>query len=101
MEEEPGSAVTVPPQSLLSSLGNAITSPVGKLSVNEIPVSVRFGFGSLLGLLMVRLNKVVPSGATVSGRKSLLIVGGKNGITTTVTVADGALLQPRAVCVTV
>src|SRR5258707_15848021 len=101
MEEEPGSAVTVPPQSLLSSLGNAITSPAVKLSVNEIPVSVRFGFGSLLGLLMVKLNMVVPSGATVSGRKSFLIVGGKYGVTTTVTVAGCALLQPRAVCVTV
>jgi hypothetical protein len=101
MEDEPGVAVTVPPQSLLSSFGKAISRPVGKVSVNAIPVSVRLVFGSLFGLLMVKLNRVVPSGATVSGRKSLLIVGGRNGLTVTVAAAEGALMQPLAVSVTV
>src|SRR5262249_3913154 len=36
---DPGTAVTTPPQSLLSALGEAICKPAGKLSVNEIPVS--------------------------------------------------------------
>jgi len=34
IEEEPGSAVTVPPQSFDSWLGEATTTPAGKLSVN-------------------------------------------------------------------
>jgi hypothetical protein len=101
MEDEPGVAVTVPPQSLLRPLGVAITRPAGKLSVNAIPVSVKSGFGSLLGLLMVKLNKVVPSDATVSGRKSLLIVGAKATVTVTVTGAEGALVQPLVVTATV
>src|SRR5258705_684085 len=93
MEDEPGVAVTVPPQSLLSSLGDAITRPSGKLSANAIPVSVTFVFGSLFGLLMVKLNKVVPFGVTLSGRKSLLIVGGK----ATPKVADAELPMPPLV----
>ena len=97
MEDEPGAATTVPPQSLVSSLGDAITRPVGKLSVNAIPFSVIFVFG----LLMVKLNRVVPSCATLSGRKSLLIVGEKNGFTVTVSAAEGAPVQPRVVTVTV
>jgi hypothetical protein len=93
--------VTIPPQSLLISFGDAITNPAGKLSVKAIPLSVRFGCGSLLGLLMVKLNKVVPFADTVSGRKRLLIVGGRNGLTVTVVAADGALAQPLVVTVTV
>ena len=100
IEDEPGVAVTVPPQSLKSSLGDAINRPAGKLSVNAIPFKVTFVFGSLFGLLMVKLNRVVPFGATVAGRKSLLIVGAKNGINVTVTVAEGALVQPLVVTVT-
>ena len=52
---------------------------------------------------MVKLNKVVPFGATVSGRKSLLIVGGeaRNGFTVTVVAAENALVQPLVVTVTV
>jgi hypothetical protein len=71
--------------------------------VNVIPVSVTFVFGSLFGLLMVKLNRVVPFDATLSGRKSLLIVGGKatKGFTVTVAAAEGALVQPVVVTVTV
>src|SRR5258705_2174352 len=97
MEEEPGVAVTVPPQSLLSSLGDAITRPTGKLSANAIPVSVKFAFGSLFGLLMVKLNKVVPFVVTLSVRRSLLIVGGKP----TPKVADAELPMPPLVELTV
>jgi hypothetical protein len=50
---------------------------------------------------MVKLNRVVPPDATVSGRKSLLIVGAKVTVTVTVTVAEGALVQPLVVTVTV
>jgi hypothetical protein len=101
MDELPGIAVTVPPQSLVISFADAITNPSGKLSVNAIPVRVRFGCGSLFGLLIVKLNNVVPFAGTVSGRKSLLIVGGRNGFTVTVVATEGALLQPRVVTMTV
>lgn len=80
MTDEPGSAVTVPSQLLLRLLGVAITKPVGKLSVNAIPVRVTSEFGKfekLFGLLMVKLNRVVWFWLMVSGRKSLLIVGAK------------------------
>src|SRR4030095_8225042 len=71
MDDEPAIAVTVPPQPLLRSLGEATTSPAGRLSVNSIPVSDAF-----VGLLTAKLNKVVPFCTTVFGWKSLLIVGG-------------------------
>jgi len=80
MVDEPGFAVTVPSQLLLRLLGLAITKPAGKLSVNEIPVRVTSEFGSvelLFGLLMVKLNRVIWFVVIVSGRKSLLMVGGK------------------------
>lgn len=80
MTDEPGSAVTVPSQLLLRLLGLAITKPVGKLSVNAIPVRVTSELGGLeklFGLLMVKLNRVVWFWLMVSGRKSLLIVGAK------------------------
>jgi hypothetical protein len=100
MSDAPGSAVSVPPQLLLTSLGVAITRPSGKLSVNVIPFRVMFMFGSSFGLRMVKLNKVVPLGDTVSGRKSLPIVGGRNGFTVTVTAVDRGLEQPLVVAVT-
>jgi len=59
-----------------------------------------FMFGLSFGLLMVKLNRVVPFGTTLSGRKSLLMVGGTNGLTVTVTAADWALVQPLAVALT-
>jgi hypothetical protein len=63
MEEEPASAVTVPLQELVRLFGEAIASPVGKLSVNAIPVSDAFVFG----LLKVKLIEVVPLCTTVFG----------------------------------
>jgi hypothetical protein len=76
---EPGTAVTEPPQSLLT-LGLAATiRPAGNVSVNATPVSVTSALGGielLLGFWMVKLSNVVPFWGTVSGRKSLLMVGG-------------------------
>ena len=56
MDDEPAIAVIVPPQLLVRSLGESSTSPPGRLSAKEIPVSDVFVFG----LLIVKLNKVVP-----------------------------------------
>lgn len=56
MDDDPAIAVTVPPQPLVRSLGEASTSPPGRVSAKEIPVSDVFVFG----LLIVKLNKVVP-----------------------------------------
>ncbi len=70
---EPGVAVTVPSQLLLSPLGEATCSPAGSTSVNWIPVKVT----SLFGLLIVKLNWDCPASEIVSGTKTLLMVGGK------------------------
>jgi len=78
-DEEPGTAVTIPPQSLLKLLDDAIANPAGNASVNAIPVNVTSLSGGVLplfGLVMVKLNKDVPFWTVVSGKKSLLIVGG-------------------------
>ena len=65
--------------------------------MNAIPFRVVLMFG----LLIVKLNRVVPPGATVSGRKSLLTLGGTIGFTVTVVEAEGALVQPLVVTETV
>ena len=41
-----------------------------------MPVSVTLVFGSLLGLVIVKLNNDCSLTVTVSGKKSLLMVGG-------------------------
>lgn len=99
IEVDPGTAVTVPPQ-LLLRLGEAATArPAGNASVNVIPVRVTSLFGGvelLFGFWMVKLNNVVPFWATVSGRKSLLMVGGN----ATNRVADAAPPVPPFVLLT-
>ena len=80
MIDEPGLAVTVPSQLLLRLLGLATTSPAGNVSVNAIPVNVTSELGAdelLLGLLMVKLNRVIWFWLILSGTKILLMVGGK------------------------
>ena len=67
IEDDPATAVTVPPQVLLAWLGVATTRPAGKLSVNEIPVSVTVE----LELLMVKLTATVLFCATEDAEKSL------------------------------
>lgn len=63
IDDEPAIAVTVPPQPLIRSVGVASTKPAGRLSVKAIPVNDTLAFG----LLMVKLNKVVPFCTTVFG----------------------------------
>lgn len=89
IDDEPAAAVTVPPQPLVTSLGEATKSPAGRLSMKEIPVSDVFVFA----LLIVKLNKVVPPCTTVAGWKSLLIVGGA----TTLKLAEVELPFPPLV----
>lgn len=86
MEDEPATAVNVPPQELERSFGEAIANPAGKVSVKAIPVSDAFEFG----LLTVKLINVVPFCTTVFGWKALLSVGG----TITLRFADAALPVP-------
>src|SRR5262245_855972 len=96
---EPGTAVIVPPQSLLRPLGDATARPAGKLSVNEMPLSdtsLLGGVELLFGLLMVKLANDVPFWTVVSGTKTLLIVGGR----ATVKVADAEPPVPPLVALT-
>ena len=76
---EPGTAVSVPPQSLLTFGVAATVSPTGSVSVNVIPVSVTSLFGAvelLLGLVIVKLTTGLAPRKIVSGTNILLIVGG-------------------------
>ena len=103
MANEPGTAVTVPSQSLLKALGDATTRPAGRLSVKAIPVRVtgllgatrpQLGSaGSQLGLVMVKLSKDVPPCTVVAGTNSLLMVGGL----ATIKVADAVPPVPPLV----
>jgi len=77
---EPGTAVSVPPQSLLTFGVAATVSPAGSVSVNVIPVSVTSLFGGvelLLGLVMVKLTTGFAPRKIVSGTNTLLITGGR------------------------
>ena len=75
----PGTAVSVPPQLLEMLFGLAMIMPAGSESVKEMPVRVKSMFGGvwlLFGFVIVKLRRVEPVWLIVSGRKSLLIVGG-------------------------
>src|SRR5438874_953165 len=93
IEPEPGTAVTVPPQSLLTPLGLATTRPAGRLSVNATPVS---GMGFTVGLVMLKKTATVPFRATLSAEKNLVMVGG----VATVKLAVAVLPVPPLVEVT-
>lgn len=72
-EDDPAVAVMVPaPQEPVRPFGVATTSPAGKLSVKATPVSELVVFG----LVMVKLNEVVPPTAIVDAPKDLVMVGG-------------------------
>jgi len=86
MEDEPATAVGVPPQPLLRPFGKSTTKPAGRLSVKPIPVSETCVFG----LLRVKFNTADPFCTTVPGAKILLIVGGAF----TFNVADAELPVP-------
>src|SRR5215472_4774194 len=80
IEVEPGVAVNVPPQSLLTFGIAATCKPAGSASVNEMPVratSLLGGVELLLLLLIVKLTNDVPPCTVLLGTNDLLIVGGK------------------------
>jgi len=71
-ELAPAVAVGVPPQVLLRLGVEATTSPAGRLSVNDNPLSVTL----LFGLLMLIVNKVVPFSGIFVGANVLATLGG-------------------------
>src|SRR5712691_8943118 len=95
-DEEPSAAVAVPLQVLLRFPGVATISvagaAVGRLSVNAMPFSVM----SVFGLLMLKVNEVVPPSGIVPAPKLLVIVGAKP----TVTVAEAVSPPPASLQVT-
>jgi hypothetical protein len=86
IDDEPATAVAVPPQPLLRAFGESTTKPAGRLSVKAIPVSDM----CVLGLLRLKFNTADPFCTTVPGAKTLLIVGGAF----TFKVADAELPVP-------
>jgi len=81
MELEPATAVTVPPQSLLTPLGLATVRPAGKVSVKATPVSVTLGFGSLLGFTIVKLTDTVVFCPAALAENDFVMVGGVAALT--------------------
>ncbi len=72
-EPEPATAVIVPPpQEPVRPLGVETTRPAGRVSVKATPVSEMVVFG----LLMVKLNEVLPPTGMVAAPNDLVIVGG-------------------------
>src|SRR5215471_7986876 len=101
MTPVPAVAVTVPPQALLT-LGVLDTTSVplpaplltGSVSLKATPVrSPLAGVPGLFGLLMVKVNVVVPFSAMLPAPNALVIEGGA----TTVTAALAVLLAPPSV----
>jgi hypothetical protein len=71
-EDDPATAVAVPPQVLVRLGGVATTRPAGKLSVNAIPVRVNAAFG----FWMLKLRLVVPFSRMLAAPKALAITSG-------------------------
>ena len=71
-EDDPGAAVGVVLQVFVNPLGVATTSPVGRVSVNEIALSVWF----TLVLETVKVRLVVPFSGIVAAPNAFAIVGG-------------------------
>jgi len=88
-DDEPLTAVAVPPQVLDNPFGVATIKPEGRLSVKATPVSVRFA----LVLVIVKVRLVLPFSGMVLAPKALLIVGGLM----TVRLAEDVLPVPAAV----
>ena len=70
-EDEPPTAVAVPPQLLLRLGVDEITRPVGRLSVNAMPVKAN----PLLGFWMLKLSEVVPFSGIVDEPNDLVKAG--------------------------
>ena len=77
----PASAVAVPPQLLISALGDAINKFVGKVSLNATLLKAMLA----LGLVIVSVKPVVPPTKIVGVTNALLITG--LGITINVLLA--------------
>src|SRR5882724_12861454 len=90
---EPATAVAVPPHVLLKPFGVAITRPAGNVSVNATPVSAT-AFAP--GLVMVKVNDVVPFNGTLAAPNALAIDGGA----TTLMLAEAVPPVPPSVDVT-
>jgi hypothetical protein len=72
-EPEPAAAVAVPPQVLFNAFGVATTSPAGRLSVNDSPVSDTLVFG----FVMLMVSDVVPFNGILVAPKLLVTVAGE------------------------
>jgi hypothetical protein len=87
----PGANVGVP-QFVVVAFGTpATTTSVGRLSVNETPVSAT----PLFGFVIVNVSVLVSPARIVSGVNALLILGGSS--TTRSSLAD-TVLNPKSVC---
>ena len=71
-EDEPATAVAVPPHVLLKLFGVATTSPAGRLSVNAIPLNVTPAFG----FVIVKVSEVVPFSGMAAAPKAFVIDAG-------------------------
>ena len=94
----PALAVILPVQLPFRLLGVATTRPRGKVSVAEtlLNVNAEFGFAK------VKVRDVVPLSGILGELNAFVIVGlTGTGLTVTTVAADGALVQPFVVVVTV
>ena len=93
-EPEPAAAVIVPPPQVpVRPLGVETIRPAGKLSVNAMPVSDTV---LAAGLVMVKLNALVPFNGTAAGLNDFVICGG----VATLKLAEAVLPVPPLVEVT-
>src|SRR5260221_397163 len=70
---DPATAVATPPHVLVNPFGVATTSPAGNVSVNATPFSEVV---LAAGLVMVKVNDVVPFSGTLAAPNTLMISGG-------------------------
>ena len=94
-EPEPAVAVVVPVHVVLNPLGVATTNPAGRVSVNATPVREVLA----LGLLMVKVNEVVPLSGMLAAPNALTMLGGVAAVVlvseklTVVRPADAAVTE--------
>ena len=92
-EDEPPTAVAVPPQVLLRLGVEAIVRPAGRLSVNAIPVSATNPFG----FWMVKVSEVVPLSGTLAAPNNLVMAGGAATVRFAVLLAGPVAPMPLVV----
>jgi hypothetical protein len=88
-DEDPSTALAVPPHVLFRLLGVVTTSPAGRLSVKATPFRVRFW----LVLVRVNVSEVVPFSGMVAAPNAFAMVGGL----ITVKLAEDVLPLPASV----